>query len=455
MTDKVKAIPRRVLQAIYSSPWAIADEWHAAADDIISSGDGSGWLETIAAIARREPRESIEALEARLGRPLANTHDVSIRENGVAVIPVHGVIFPYADSFGMISGGVSVDTLARDFTTAMDNPAVKALVFDFDTPGGNLDGVSEFADMVDARSHEKPVAGYVGKKAASAGYFIAASMYPIVADPTAALGGIGVIARASIRKSAKDEEIIEVVSSQSPQKNLDPRSTEGQSELQAMVDELAQHMIERIAKFRGLSAEKVLSDFGRGKVKLGKSAVASGMADQIGSLESLIAHLGRPRVAAAQTNKSFRGGIMSKGNTPAPVDDNVTATADTPDVAALQIQVEELKKIANDAKAAAVAAESERMTVEGNAQVDAWQREGFISGNATAEVRAYYLGLDKTARPAFAKVMAALPKFDTSRVAVNLAPKVEAHGATLDDFTKIGVDKEASARLYDALSELR
>ena len=47
-------------------------------------------LDTLLAVADRQG--DVEALEARLGRPLDNTRTVSVRD-GVAVIPVTGPIF--------------------------------------------------------------------------------------------------------------------------------------------------------------------------------------------------------------------------------------------------------------------------------------------------------------------------------------------------------------------------
>ncbi|WP_202818678.1 Clp protease/crotonase-like domain-containing protein, partial [Vibrio parahaemolyticus] len=73
-----------------------------------------------------------EAVAGREGRPLNNTRTVENRD-GVAVIPVNGVISRYATFFHDICGGTSTEVLAKDFTTALDNPGVKAILFDVDS----------------------------------------------------------------------------------------------------------------------------------------------------------------------------------------------------------------------------------------------------------------------------------------------------------------------------------
>ena len=54
-------------------------------------------------------------------KPLVNTYTTSIRD-GVAVIPIHGVITPRADVFTFLMGGTALELLARDLQAALDNP---------------------------------------------------------------------------------------------------------------------------------------------------------------------------------------------------------------------------------------------------------------------------------------------------------------------------------------------
>ncbi|MCC3862673.1 hypothetical protein LJF33_15840, partial [Emcibacteraceae bacterium Y4] len=75
-------------------------------------------------IAARQ-NEPPEAVAAKLGRELQNTHRLEMREN-IAVLPLVGPLFRYANLFTQISGASSYELLARDFTTALENPDVQA-----------------------------------------------------------------------------------------------------------------------------------------------------------------------------------------------------------------------------------------------------------------------------------------------------------------------------------------
>ncbi len=241
-------------------------------------------LETIAAIARRE-NESPEAVAAKLGRPLQNTRTVSLRD-GVAVVPVTGPIMRYANLFTEISGATSLEVLARDFSAALNNNAVKAVVLDMDSPGGQAAGISEFAQMV--RAANKPVVAYVGDMAASAAYWIASAADEIVISKTGMVGCIGAVVAIDTRQQAG---VLEIVSSQSPKKRPNIATDEGRAQIQRNIDALAQVFVDDVAKYRGVSPKQVLSDFGQGDVMMGAAAVTIGMADRVSTLESVIGQL--------------------------------------------------------------------------------------------------------------------------------------------------------------------
>jgi len=89
----------------------------------------------------------IDAVSAKLGRPLDNTRTVSVRD-GVAIIPVSGPIFRFASFFTRVSGATSVEDLGLDLKTALDDPEVTSILFDVDSPGGQVSGVQEFSRMI-------------------------------------------------------------------------------------------------------------------------------------------------------------------------------------------------------------------------------------------------------------------------------------------------------------------
>jgi signal peptide peptidase SppA len=266
----------RIWSRMTSTPWAIQPNA----------------LEEIIAIAERK-NESPEAVAARLGRALDNTQVTEIR-NGVAILPVSGPLFRYANLFTSISGASSYDVLAQDFIAAVENTDVKAILLNVDSPGGDANGCSEFADMIYAAREKKAIFAYIGGDGCSAAYWIASAAQEIVVSDTAMVGSIGVVVGITDRKDADAKNGIknyEIVSTQSPYKRVDPGTDVGRSKIQQTIDALADVFVGKVARNRGVSSEKVLSDFGQGGTFIGQAAVAAGMADRLGTFEGVLAEM--------------------------------------------------------------------------------------------------------------------------------------------------------------------
>jgi signal peptide peptidase SppA len=256
-------------------------------------------LRQILEIAERT-NPSPEAVAAKLGRPLENTRTVEVRD-GVAVIPVTGPIFRYANLFTEISGATSIEVLARDFSQALEDPGVRAIVLNVNSPGGEADGVNELSRMIYEARGRKFIVAYVGGLGASGAYWLASAADQIVAEESALLGSVGVVAtfRDTRERDAKAGVVTyEIVSSQSPLKRPDPATDAGRGQIQQIVDAQAEILVNAVARNRGVSPERVLSDFGQGNLLPAAQAVRAGMADRLGTFESVVSAL------AAQFSKS-------------------------------------------------------------------------------------------------------------------------------------------------------
>jgi signal peptide peptidase SppA len=241
------------------------------------------------------------------------------RRDGVAIVPVNGPISRYAGMFEEMCGGTSVETFAKDFHAAIDDPMCKAVMLDIDSPGGQASGIGELANMIRQGSAKKPVCAYVGSMACSAAYYLASAAPEIVAHESATLGSIGVISQVDARTKPG---VYTIVSSQSPLKDAMPDSESGRNEWQSWVDALADVFVKDVADYRGVSAEKVLAEFGCGGVKVGKAALDAGMIDSLGDYESTLARL--------CSTPSKPGGYAS-----APTPKGVKTMKDADDVAVL------------------------------------------------------------------------------------------------------------------------
>lgn len=228
-----------------------------------------------------------QAVAAKLGRPLDNARAVTVRE-GIAILPVSGPIFRYANLFTEISGATSIEVLATDFRQALDDRAVQAIVLEINSPGGEVDGTSELAQHIFEARGKKPITAYVSHLGASAAMWIASACDEIVCADTASLGSIGVVGAARI---SKDKSLIEFVSSQSPNKRPNPETESGRAQIQKHIDDLAQVFIETVARNRDMSADDVVSKGASGGLLVGQLAVDAGLADRVGTLEGVLAEL--------------------------------------------------------------------------------------------------------------------------------------------------------------------
>lgn len=271
-------------------------------------------LDSLLAVSQRMGDPA--ALEARLGHSLENTRTVAIRD-GVAIVPVIGPIFRYANLFTEISGATSTQVLATDIRQALDNPAVKAIVLNIDSPGGVASGINELADLIYAGRAKKRIVAYVGGSGASAAYWIASAAHEIVADDTAVLGSIGVVLEISVAQGAQGgTRRYEIVSRKAPNKRPDLSTAEGRAKMQAMVDSLADIFVAKVSRNLGVKADCVVSMGNSGGVLLGGAAVKAGLANRLGSLEAVVKELaaGGPSATAKSVAR-----LPVKRPVPAPV----------------------------------------------------------------------------------------------------------------------------------------
>lgn len=250
-------------------------------------------LEVMRDIAQRNPLGGggeLESVMKREGIPVANTRSV-VNRDGVAVIPVTGVISRYASFFTDVCGGATVERLATDIAAAIDDPSIRAVVLDIDSPGGQVTGINELADQLYNARGKKPLIAYGGGAMASGAFWLASACDEIVVDDTSQVGSVGVVATYRIIKDDDQTQTIELVSNRSPNKRPDITSADGKAKALESIDAMADVFIGRVARNLGMSEDAVVVAGDSGGVLIGQHAVNAGLAHRLGSLEGLIAEL--------------------------------------------------------------------------------------------------------------------------------------------------------------------
>ncbi|MHB8071551.1 MAG: signal peptide peptidase SppA [Candidatus Cryosericum sp.] len=250
--------------------------------------------------------EKIEFPQSAAGKSGNRAEEAYEVREGVAILPVYGIIDKRMNIFMNYSGGTSTELLARDFRQAIADPQVEAILLDIDSPGGSVDGTKELADLILAAREQKPVVAYANGLMASAAYWVGSGAQMILAPETAEVGSIGV-ALMHYDYSAADqmEGVKRTVITGGKFKRIasdeKPLSKEGQEYLQGMVDDYYALFLEAAAAARGLDVKTVHEKMADGRIFVGKKALKAGLIDQIGYLNDALA-LARAKGGAMPKN---------------------------------------------------------------------------------------------------------------------------------------------------------
>lgn len=267
-------------------------------------------LEVMSQIATRQMSDLSAVMDKRAKRLDPASMSESRVQNGIAIIDINGPIFARAGFFEAVSGASDVEALAAEFNTAMSDPGIEGIVLHIDSPGGEVSGTSELADLIASARGKKKVYAYVQGSAASGAYWLASSAEKIFMADTAIVGSIGVVMGYRNEKEADAKngvQNIEIVSSQSPDKRVDPTSEGGRAKIQETVDAMGAVFVQTVAKNRNVSAETVIKEFGQGWVKVGAEAVRLKMADGISTLNGVLKMMGNEKKGAFNMTMKTEG----------------------------------------------------------------------------------------------------------------------------------------------------
>jgi ClpP class serine protease len=193
--------------------------------------------------------------------------------------------------------------LRNDLQAALDDPTVSAIILNIDSPGGEASGANELAQAVYEARGSKPIVAYVGGTGASAAYWIASAARPRRRRSDRVLGSIGVQAggrRVRSRRPARRR--YRFISSQSPNKNAGS-SARKRPRAHSSDDRRDRSSLCRDGrKNRGVAIETVLNEFGKGGIFVGQSAIDAGLADSIGTFETVLAELSAAAIGKMGVN---------------------------------------------------------------------------------------------------------------------------------------------------------
>ncbi len=205
---------------------------------------------------------------------------------GVAVLPVSGTMVHKYGHLKPYSGMTGYDGIIARMAGAINDPEVKGILLDMDTPGGEVAGCFDAAATIRNMAKEggKPLWVIADDMACSAGMAIASAADRRLITQSAVMGSVGVVmAHTSVAKKLKEDGIaVTLIHSGSHKVEGNPYedlSADALASFQAKTDKLRDDFAVLIASNTGLSKEAVLAT--EAAVYRGQEAIDIGFADEL------------------------------------------------------------------------------------------------------------------------------------------------------------------------------
>lgn len=264
---------KKTLSKLIGSRWAIRQE---DAEMMASSG--------------YEYRETEDGYRTRYKEDGEVNHKnrVTKREDGVAVIHVDGPLSYRSDEFAAYYGEDTYNSIEAAFDECLADSSIKGIIFDINSPGGEVNGCADLANKIFECRGSKPygIVSRTGGMMCSAAYWLGSSCEKVYTAENGTLGSIGVLCSFT-KYNEMLVKVQTVVSDLSPNKAPDPENAEGLALIKKELNDLASVFISAVAKNRAQDYKTVLEDFGQGGVFIGAKAVSAGLADGVKSIEEI------------------------------------------------------------------------------------------------------------------------------------------------------------------------
>lgn len=285
-----------------------------------------------------------------LDRTRDAAREYEVTEGGIAVVPVIGPVVARHDWLSTLFGAASYGDLGDAVESAAADPAVRGILLDVDSPGGEVGGLFDLVERLGAIGKEsgKPLWAVANEAALSAAYAIASAADRLYVTRTGEVGSIGVVA-VHIDESAADAmaglkcTLIHAGARKVDGNPHQPLSAAAQADIQADVDALHGELVNLIASNRGLAPDVVRAT--EAAVYRGARGVEIGFADRVGTVDQALADLAAqlelprrtsaaPRRGLANSPVSSRSAMMTTNDVPS---ESAPETAPTTEPSAPQL----------------------------------------------------------------------------------------------------------------------
>ncbi len=248
-----------------------------------------------------------------------------LTEEGIAVVPVVGTLVQRADMMDAASGLLGYNNVGAQISAAVGDDAVKGILLEIDSPGGEANGCFELAKRVAAWGQQKPIWAIANEQAFSAAYALASSATKLYVPQTGMVGSVGVLMM-HVDQSKLDAQVgLTFTPIYAGKKKVDfsshaPLSERAQEDAQMAVDRLYDIFVSTVATGRGINEATVRGT--QAGLLNPEEALAIGFVDGIASFAETLSALtaftqSTNGMRAAVSARALTGGLMPEANTPA------------------------------------------------------------------------------------------------------------------------------------------
>lgn len=228
------------------------------------------------------------------------------RSGAIAVIPLHGPIFPKANMMTEMSGATSLEQWNSQFRQLVADESIGTIIIDADSPGGSSELIPETGAMIRSAREIKPVYAISNTMAASAAYGIVANASKVFASPSALTGAVGTYMVHTddselMQKIGVKETVIKAGRFKAVE--IESLTPESKAYFEELVGDINDVFLNSIAQGRGVDVEHVRQTYGEGKVFASSRALELGMIDEIATFEDVV-------------NQSVEGGMSPRQTRP-------------------------------------------------------------------------------------------------------------------------------------------
>lgn len=233
-------------------------------------------------------------------------------EQGVAVIGITGTLVHKFGYMKPLCGMTGYDGIVARMSMAISDPDVKGVLLDIDSPGGEVSGAFDTADLIARMGKIKPVWALAGDAATSAAYLLASACSRRLITQTGTVGSIGVVVAHRCVEKQLEKAGVAITLIHAGAHKVDGNPYESlpedvQKDIQARVDETRMMFVQKVCDHTGLSMKAVTGTEAR--TFDGEEAVRLGLADEVINYAD-----------AVSTMSEFlkqKGGLMKPENTTA------------------------------------------------------------------------------------------------------------------------------------------